>query len=62
MAEGLDLSQHINVFNQVIGDLKRVYVKLKDEDKVLMLLNSLPTSPTYKNLVITLTWEKRPWS
>jgi hypothetical protein len=24
MTEGSDLSQHINVFNQIIGDLKRV--------------------------------------
>jgi hypothetical protein len=41
MAEGSDLSQHINVFNQIIGNLKRVDVKFKDEDKALMLLNSL---------------------
>jgi hypothetical protein len=58
MAEGSDLSQHINMFNQVIGNLKRVDVKFEDEDKVLMLLNSLPTSPTYENLVTTLTWQK----
>ncbi|KAG2674861.1 hypothetical protein I3760_13G157100 [Carya illinoinensis] len=25
-----------------------------------MLLNSLPTSPTYENLVITLMWGKKP--
>jgi hypothetical protein len=59
MAEGSDLSQHINVFNQIIGDLKRVDVKFEDEDKVLMLLNSLPTSSTYNNLVTTLTWGKK---
>jgi hypothetical protein len=41
------LSQHINVFNQIIGDLKRVDVKFEDKDKALMLLNSLQTSPTY---------------
>ena len=29
-----------------------------DEDKALMLLNSLPTSPMYENLVTTLTWEE----
>ena len=58
MAEGSDLSQHINVFNQVINDLKRVDVKFEDEDKVLMLLNSLPTSPMYENSVTTLTWGK----
>ena len=33
-------------------------MKFKDEDKVLMLLNSLPTSPMYENLVTTLTWGK----
>jgi hypothetical protein len=58
MAEGSDLSQHINLFNQVISDLKRVDVKFEDKDKALMLLNSLPTSPTYENLVTTLTWGK----
>jgi hypothetical protein len=58
MAEASDLSQHINVFNQVIGDLKRLDVKFKDKDKVLMLLISLPTSNMYNNLVTTLTWGK----
>jgi hypothetical protein len=58
MAEGSDLSQHINIFNQIIDDLKRVDVKFEDEDKALMLLNSLPTSSTYENLVTTLTWGK----
>ena len=42
MADGSDLSQHINVFNQIISDLKRIDVKFEDEDKALMLLNSLP--------------------
>jgi hypothetical protein len=58
MAESSDLSQHINIFNQIIDDLKRVDVKFEDEDKALMLLNSLPTSSTYENLVTTLTWGK----
>jgi hypothetical protein len=58
MAEGLDLSQHINMYNQIIGDLKRVDVKFEYKDKALMLLNSLPTSSTYENLVTTLTWGK----
>ena len=30
-------------------------MKFEDEDKALMLLNSLSTSPTYDNLVTTLT-------
>jgi hypothetical protein len=58
MVEGLDLSQHINMFNQIISDLKRVDVKFEDEDKALMLLNSLPTSSMYENLVTTLTWRE----
>ena len=29
MAKGSALDQHINVFNQIIGDWNRVYVKLK---------------------------------
>nr|CAN69763.1 hypothetical protein VITISV_005801 [Vitis vinifera] len=58
MAEGLDLSQPINVFNQIISDLKRIDVKFEDEDKTLMLLNSLPASSTYENLVTTLMWKK----
>jgi hypothetical protein len=33
-------------------------VKFEDKDKALMLLNSLPTSSTYENLVTTLTWGK----
>ena len=55
MAEGLDLSQHINVFNYIIRDLNRVDMKFEDKDKALMLLNSLLTSSTYENLVTTLT-------
>jgi hypothetical protein len=58
IVEGTDLSQHINVLNQIIGYLKRVDVKFEDEDKALMLLNSLPTFSTYENLVTTLTWRK----
>ena len=30
-------------------------MKFEDEDKALMLLNSLLISPTYENLVTTLT-------
>jgi hypothetical protein len=59
MAEGSDLNQHINVFNQIIGNLKKVNVKFEDEDKALILLNSLPTSSTYENLITTLTWGKK---
>ena len=46
------------MFNQIISYLKRIDVKFEDEDKALMLLNSLPASSTYENLVITLMWGK----
>ena len=58
MVESLDLSQHVNVFNQIISDLKRIDMKFEDEDKTLMLLNSLPVSSMYEDLVTTLIWGK----
>ena len=58
MADGSDLSQHIKVFNHIISDLKQIDV-IEDEDKALMLLNSLPTFSTYENLVTTLMWGKK---
>ena len=58
MAEGTYLSQHLNMFNQIINDLMHIDVKFEDKDKALMLFNSLPASPTYENLVTTLMWGK----
>jgi DNA (cytosine-5)-methyltransferase 1 len=54
MSEGSDLNQYINVFNHIVSNLKRVDVKFDNEDKALMLLNSLHASPMYENLVTTL--------
>ena len=34
-------------------------MKFEDEDKALMLLNSLSTSSMYENLVTTLMWGKK---
>nr|TKR98112.1 hypothetical protein D5086_0000206600 [Populus alba] len=53
MSEGTNLNQHMDVFNRIVNYLKQIDVKFNDKDKVLMLLNSPPTSPTYENLVIT---------
>jgi hypothetical protein len=60
MVDASDLGQQINVFNQVINNLKRVNLKFKDEDKALMLLNSLTAFAMYENLVTTMTWGKEP--
>ncbi|KAL8170919.1 LOW QUALITY PROTEIN: hypothetical protein V2J09_022723 [Rumex salicifolius] len=38
MSESSDLVQHINTFNQIIGDLGRVGVKVDDEDQAMILL------------------------
>jgi len=48
------MNQHINMYNQIVSDSKQIDVKFNNEDKTLMLLNFLPTSPIYKNLVTTL--------
>ena len=59
MVKGIDLSQHLNVFNQIISDLMHIDVKFEDKDNALMLLNSLSASLVYKNLVTTLMWDKK---
>lgn len=46
MSERTSLNWHINVFNQIVSDFKRITVKSNDEDKALILLNSMPTSLT----------------
>jgi hypothetical protein len=56
MQEGSDLTEHINVFNQLVADLMKVEVKIDDEDRAIILLCSLPRS--YEHLVTTLTYGK----
>ncbi|GFY85485.1 hypothetical protein Acr_04g0002230 [Actinidia rufa] len=56
MAEGSDLVQHVNLFNQIISNLLRIDVKFDEEDRALMLLTFLPSS--YEHLVTTLIWGK----
>ena len=41
MAKGLNLSQHINAFNQIIGNLKRVDVNFEDIDAIEFTPNFL---------------------
>ncbi|CAA7036386.1 unnamed protein product [Microthlaspi erraticum] len=56
MSEGSDLMQHVHGFNQIVGDLARVCVKVEDEDKAMILLCSLP--PSYETLLTALTCNK----
>ena len=50
------MAQYVNVFNQIITDLARLDVSIADEDKVMILLCSLPSS--YEHLVTTLIYGK----
>ena len=56
MEDGGNLMEHMNLFNGFLDQLKRVDVKIEEEDKALLLLTSLPDS--YDNLVTTLLYGK----
>nr|GEZ33812.1 zinc finger, CCHC-type [Tanacetum cinerariifolium] len=51
---GKKLSEHINEFNKLIGDLANIDVDIDDEDQAIMLLTSLPSS--YDKFVETLLY------
>jgi hypothetical protein len=50
------LLEHLNKFNMLKTQLLNFGVKIKEEDKVILLLASLP--PLYDHLVTTLLYEK----
>ncbi|GJV04765.1 retrotransposon protein, putative, ty1-copia subclass [Tanacetum coccineum] len=54
MDSGKKLSEHIDEFNKLVGDLANIDVEIDDEDQALMLLTSLPSS--YDNFVETLLY------
>ena len=54
--KGTSMNKHLNDFNKMIVDLKNLDVEIDDEDKALLLLNSLPD--TYEPLVTTLLYGK----
>lgn len=54
--EGTKIINHLDVFNKLIVDLLNLDEDIKDEDKALILLNSLPDS--YNHLVTTLLYGK----
>ncbi|KAL0650216.1 hypothetical protein Bca4012_092907 [Brassica carinata] len=56
MSENGDLVARVNNFNQIIGDLVRVDVKIEDEDQAMILLCSLPSQ--YETLLTALTVDK----
>lgn len=44
--------EHLNDYNKILADLQNLEVEILDEDKVLLLLNSLPNA--YDHLITTL--------
>lgn len=60
MEEGSSISDHINAFNKILLDFKNINVKIDDEDKVMILLCSLPSS--YEHLIDTLMYGRQSLS
>jgi hypothetical protein len=56
MQEGSDLVVHVNVFNQLVSNLRKVDVKIDDKDMAVVLLCSLLDS--YDHFVTMLTYGK----
>ncbi|KAL8140015.1 hypothetical protein V2J09_006036 [Rumex salicifolius] len=56
MSKSSDLVQHVNTFNQIIGDLGCVGVKVDDEDQAMVLVCLL--TPAYETLLTALTCGK----
>lgn len=53
MQEDKPISDQIDEFNKIIDDLENIEVSLEDEDKALILLNSIPRSyEHFKDAVI----------
>ena len=57
MEEGNSLANHIDNFNRIILDLVDINVKLKDVDKAIIMLSSLP--PSYEHFVDTLLYGRQ---
>ncbi|KAG8492015.1 hypothetical protein CXB51_015325 [Gossypium anomalum] len=51
-APGMSMNDHMNSFNKILADLLNLDEKFEDEDKALLLLNSLPDE--YDHLTTTL--------
>ena len=44
MYEGTPMKSHIEEFSSIINDIDKIEVKIEDEDQILLLLYSLPSS------------------
>ena len=57
MKEVTKMLEHLHFFNKVISELLTVNVKIDEEDKTLILLNSF--SQSYDHIVITMFYGKK---
>jgi len=53
MKKGLSIDEHINNYTKLLTDLVNVDVKIDEEDKAVILLNSLPDEE-YETFTLTL--------
>ena len=53
---GISMTEHLNDYNKILADLLNLDVEILDEDKALLLLNSLPKD--YDHLSTTLMYGK----
>ena len=53
MKRGLSIDEHMNNYTKFLTDLVNVDVKIDEEDKTVILLNSLP-GEEYKTFTLTL--------
>jgi hypothetical protein len=54
--EGISMPEHLNNLNKILADLQNLDVNIDDEDKAVVLINSLPD--TYEHLATTLMYGK----
>ena len=56
MEDSANLMKHLNVFKGLLGQLRRVDVKVEEEDQTLLLFTSLPDS--FEHMVNTVLYGK----
>ena len=60
MLEGSSLDEHLDEFNKVCDTLETIDAALEDEDKVLLLISSLPKS--YEHFIDALMYGRHTLS
>ena len=58
MKRGLSIDEHMNIYTKLHTDLVNADVKIDEEDKTVILLNSL-SEEEYETFTLTLTNERQ---